>query len=191
MRQAALDAAESVIRRHGVDRMRIVDVAKLVGVNHAILYRHFTDRADLIDAVSLRWLTKLQKKLEAITAADGDPDVRLKQWFATLYALLREKRTADPDLYRSFRLAADENRPFVGKHVAAIRWQVAKLVTEAMQTGQYRDSNPLETATVLFEATTAFHHPALIDDQAAADRQDILALLLEMLTAGLRVTGRN
>jgi len=188
MREAVLDAAESVIRRHGVDRMRIVDVARIVGVNHALLYRHFADRADLIDAVSLRWLTKLQKKLETITASQGDPDTRLKEWFVTLYALLREKRMADPDLYRSFRLAADENRPYFGKHVAAIRWQVAKLVTEAMQRGNYRDSNPLETATVLFEATTAFHHPALIDDQAAADRQDILVLLLEMLTAGLRST---
>ena len=186
MRQAALQATEAVIRRHGVDRTRIVDVAKIIGVNHALLYRHFKDRAALIDAVSERWLTRLQGDLAGIVAAEGDPVARLKQWFSMLYRLMRERRRADPELYRSFRLACDDGRPFTGKHSAAIRWQLAKLVTAAMQSGQLRDGNPLEMAVLLFDATTSFHHPAMIDEQAGTDRQAALASLLEVLIGGLQ-----
>jgi AcrR family transcriptional regulator len=186
MRQAALEAAETVIRRHGVERTRIVDIARIVGVNHALLYRHFKDKAALIDAVSERWLAHLQDDLGRIASDDGDPVVRMKQWFSTLYRAMRERRQADPELYRSFALAHDEGRGFIGKHGAAIRWQLAKLVTAAMQSGQFGDGNPLETAVLLFDATTAFHHPMMIDEQAGADRQAALDQLLGVLIGGLR-----
>lgn len=186
IRQAALEAAEAVIRRHGVERTRIVDIARIVGVNHALLYRHFKDRAALIDAVSERWLARLQDDLGAIAAAEGDPVIRIKQWFTALYRAMRDRRQADPELYHSLRLAHEAGRGFIGKHGAAIRWQLAKLVTAAMQSGQLRDGNPLETAVLLFNAMTAFHHPVMIDEQAGADRQAALASLLDIMTGGLR-----
>ena len=189
LRDVALDATEDVIRRHGVERTRIVDVAAIVGVNHALLYRHFKDRAALIDGVSQRWLARVQADLAAIAAAEGDPVTIMKQWFAALYRAMRDRRRTEPELYRSFRLAFDDGRPFAGKHSGAIRWQLAKLVTAAMQAGQLRDGNPLETAVLMFDAMTAFHHPAMIDEQAGTDRQAEQASLLDVLIAGLRRQG--
>ena len=185
LRQAALEAAESVIRRYGVERTRIVDIARMVGINHALLYRHFKDRAALIDAVSERWLARLQEDLGKITAAESDPVICIEQWFTALYQAMRHRRQADPELYHSLRLAHEEGRAFIGKHGAEIRWQLAKLVTAAMQSGQLRDGNPLETAVLLFDAMTAFHHPVMIDEQAGADRQAALDSLLDIMARGL------
>jgi AcrR family transcriptional regulator len=56
LKLAVLDAAEATIRRHGIEKSRLVDVAKSVGVNHALLYRLFADKEALMDAVSERWL---------------------------------------------------------------------------------------------------------------------------------------
>ena len=140
MRDTALEAAETVIRRHGVDRTRIVDIAAVVGVNHALLYRHFKDRAALIDSVSERWLSRLRQDLDGIASGAGGPVERIRHWLIALHRMLSEKRRSDPELFRSYRRAHDEGRPFIGKHGTAIRWQLAKLVTEAMQSGALADA---------------------------------------------------
>lgn len=186
MRETALEAAEAVIRRHGADRARIVDIAAAIGVNHALLYRHFKDKAALIDAVSERWLAGVERDLGTIVAQEGEPVSRLKRWFAALYATMRDRRHNDPELFDSFHRAWRAGRPFVTRHGTAVRWQLAKLVTAAMQSGRFRDGNPLETAMLLFDATMAYHHPALIDEQTGTDRQAGLQHLLDGVTEGLQ-----
>ena len=188
MRDAALEAAETVIRRHGVDRTRIVDIAAVIGVNHALLYRHFKDRAALIDSVSERWLSHLRRDLDTVAASTGGPVERMRHWLLALHRMLSEKRRSDPELFQSYRQAHDEDRPFIGKHGTAIRWQLAKLVTEAMQSGTLADANPLETAVTLYDATAAFHHPALVDEHAGANREAELGPLVDLLVRGLRTS---
>lgn len=188
MHDAALEAAEAVIRRHGVDRTRIVDIAAVIGVNHALLYRHFKDRAALIDSVSERWLSRLRRDLDMVATGAGGPVERMRDWLLALHRMLSEKRRSDPELFRSYRQAHDEDRPFIGKHGTAIRWQLAKLVTEAMQSGALADTNPLETAVSLYDATAVFHHPALVDEHAGANREAELRPLVDLLVRGLKTS---
>ena len=71
LRSAALDAAEAAIRRYGIDKCRLVDVAKQLGVSHAALYKLFRDKNALMDAVSDRWLLDTEAELAKIVRA-GD-----------------------------------------------------------------------------------------------------------------------
>ena len=60
IRDKALDVTIEQIRRYGFDKVRLVDIAKDLGVSHAALYTHFADRGALLDAVSERWLNALE-----------------------------------------------------------------------------------------------------------------------------------
>jgi AcrR family transcriptional regulator len=59
---AALDAetimlvTEDVLRRYGPTKATVVDVARMLGVSHAAVYRHFPSEAALREAVTRRWL---------------------------------------------------------------------------------------------------------------------------------------
>jgi len=191
LREAIVAAAEAVIRRHGIERTRLVDIARVIGVNHAMLYRHFADRVALIDAVSERWLKHLRDILERIDADGGDPAEGLKRWIVTLHRVMRDKRLADPELFHSYLLAAGDARPVAENHVALIRWQLAKRVTATMQAGSIANGNPLEITVLLYEATRSFHDPASQGRSDGGDKTDderdrILDDLLGILIAGLR-----
>ena len=188
MRIAALDAAEATIRRHGVERTRITDVARLVGVNHARLYRIFPDKAALLDGVSDRWLRKLEAALTEAAHGEAPVPERLSHWFLTLHRLKREKVAADPELYNAFSFAAAGERPFVARHVTFMREQLRDLIAEGMVAGYFAEGCPQAIADLVFEATYPFHHPQLVLDTLHQDREPALLATLDVLIRGLRRT---
>ncbi len=58
-----LDAAEDVLRRFGPEKANVVDVARALGVSHGSVYRHFSSKAALRDAVTERWLARVSDPL--------------------------------------------------------------------------------------------------------------------------------
>ncbi len=185
LRAAVLDAAEAVIRRHGAGKARLVDVAKLIGVNHAVLYRLFPDKAALMDGVSQRWLRRIEARLALVAAMDTPVPVRIREWFATLHRMKREKVSADPELYAAFDMAAMQTRPFVADHVRIIGEQLLALSAEGVETGDFAGRAPERIAAILFDATLSFHHPRLVAQHLGADRETELGDLIGTLMAGL------
>lgn len=54
VRAQVLDAAERCLRREGVRRTRMVDIAAEAGISRAWLYRQFPDKASVVQAVIVR-----------------------------------------------------------------------------------------------------------------------------------------
>ena len=86
IRDKAIDVAIEQMRRRGFDRVRLVDIAKDLGVSHAALYSHFADRGALLDAVSERWVNAL----EGLAGGDLPQGQRpgrenTCEWFQKLY----------------------------------------------------------------------------------------------------------
>ena len=66
-----LAAAETVLRRHGVEKTNVVDIARALGISHANIYRHFPSKKALLDAVAARWLERVTAPL---AGHRGGPD---------------------------------------------------------------------------------------------------------------------
>jgi len=62
-RREILDAAHRCVERFGVRRTRMDDVAELAGVSRPLLYRYFSNRRELIDAVLLDGVRTVAQKL--------------------------------------------------------------------------------------------------------------------------------
>ena len=55
----------------GVDKVRMSDVARDIGVTHAALYPHFADKAALLDAVTQTWLRSVDAAAAAAAAVSA------------------------------------------------------------------------------------------------------------------------
>jgi len=112
LRAKAVESTIHQIRRHGFEKVRLVDVAKEVGVTHAALYGHFKDKSALLDAVSEKWLNSLEEKLLQVCQKEKDPIARIQEWFFRLHELKRQKVTNEPELYKAFDFAAKMKKSF-------------------------------------------------------------------------------
>nr|WP_269329827.1 TetR/AcrR family transcriptional regulator [Kineosporia babensis] len=70
-----LEAAQETLRESGVDALSLRDLARRAGVSHAAPRRHFPDRQELIDALTISGFEQLHEQLRTATDA-ADPDFR-------------------------------------------------------------------------------------------------------------------
>ncbi|MBM9578521.1 TetR family transcriptional regulator [Leptospira sp. 201903070] len=183
----ALDSTEAEIRKNGVERLKLTDIARDLKVSHAALYKFFSDKQSLLDEVSKRWLDRIDRELERISAKEEPVDSILKEWFLKLHSLKREKILADPRLFTAFNLSAEKTRPFVVSHLATMANLLEDLVSRGMQAGTFHCSSAKEGARILFEGTASFHHPRLVLESIEVERTPLLEVLLETLISGLKM----
>lgn len=186
LKEKALQIAEDKLRYYGFEKFRLTDIAKELHVSHAALYNHFPDKAALLDAISERWLNRMDSVLDAITQQQASPSQVIIKWFLTYHELKKEKVLTDPELFKSFNMAAELQKPFILLHLQNLNNQLLLLVQKAIDVGQIRSQSPNPVVKLLFEATVSFHHPRMVLDHKDEQREDILKELVSVLLEGLK-----
>ncbi|RHX88384.1 TetR family transcriptional regulator [Leptospira stimsonii] len=182
----ALDSTETEIRKNGVERLKLTEIARDLKVSHAVLYKFFSDKQALLDEVSKRWLDRIDRELERISAKEEPVDEILKEWFLTLHSMKRKKILMDPKLFGAFNLSAEKTRPFVVSHLATMSRLLEDLISKGMKSGTFSCTNAEEGARILFQGTAAFHHPRLVLESIEEERTPLLEKLLDTLISGLK-----
>ena len=73
-----LEVTEDVLRRFGLAKATVVDVARALDVSHGSVYRHFPSKASLREAVAKRWLDRVNAPLQKIAESTGPAPARLE-----------------------------------------------------------------------------------------------------------------
>jgi AcrR family transcriptional regulator len=72
-----LEATRTLFDQRGVRDAQIEDIAKAVGINRAIVYRHFTGKEELFALTLVGYLDELRVALADAAGSTGDPRDRL------------------------------------------------------------------------------------------------------------------
>lgn len=186
LKEKVMQLTEENIRYYGFAKFRLTDIAKELRISHAALYNHFPDKAALLDAISQRWLTQMDNELELISQKEASPRQLITEWFLKYHELKKEKVLKDPELFKSFNMAAEVLKPFIIGHLHNLNEQLLVLVKKAIATGQIRRESPTKTVQLLLEATISFHHPRMVLDHKDEQRELLLQKIVEILLDGLK-----
>jgi AcrR family transcriptional regulator len=185
IREKALEITEEKIRYHGFEKFRLTDLAKELKVSHAALYNHFPNKSALLDAISERWLTQMDHTLACIVKKKTPPCKLITEWFLQYHELKREKVLKDPELFKSFNMAAELEKPFILTHLQNMNNQLLELVQRAVTAGEIHNELPEKMVELLMEATVSFHHPRMVLDHKDENREPLLQKIIEVLLDGL------
>ena len=182
-----LETTEDVLRRFGLAKATVVDVARALNVSHGSVYRHFPSKASLRDAVARRWLDRANAPLQTIAEGAGSARDKLERWLRAQFAIKCSKVADDPEMFATYLALAQEARAVVNAHKDRLIDQLAHILTEGVEQGVFHVRDIDATARAIFDATSRFHHPAHADewrDPTLAARTDaVLDLLLKGLEA--------
>jgi AcrR family transcriptional regulator len=185
-----LEVTEDVLRRFGLAKATVVDVARALDVSHGSVYRHFPSKASLREAVAKRWLDRVNTPLERIAEGSGPAPARLERWLRALFAAKYKRVCEDPEMFATYLTLAREACAVVKAHKEGLVDQIAHMLSDGVKQGAFDVADVKTTARAVFDATIRFHHPAHSEewsDPAQAARIDaVLALLLKGLEAPRR-----
>jgi AcrR family transcriptional regulator len=176
-----LEVTEDVLRRYGLAKATVVDVARALDVSHGSVYRHFPSKASLREAVAKRWLDRVNAPLQQIAEGVGPAPAKLERWLRTMIAIKHKKVADDPEMFETYLTLAQEACKVVRAHKEGLIDQVAQILSEGVKQGAFQVADTKATARALFEATSRFHHPAHAEewkDPQLATRIDVLLALL-------------
>lgn len=163
-KEMILDTAEQSLRRFGLDKATVVDVARALGVSHGTVYRHFPSKATLRAAVAERWLHSISAPLADVFDHSCSATDRLRLWFDSLIRIKRTKAFDDPELFSVYSALVAEAVDVVHVHITDLVDQVTRIVEEGIANQEFTSRDAGTIASAVFMATARFHHPALANE---------------------------
>lgn len=167
-------AARRIVERHGPEALSMQAVAHAVGIQAPSMYKHFTDRAALLRAVSLAVAEHMQRAIaRATTTTNASDDLR---------AIARAQRSyavRSPHLYALLFATSDRAAGLADADYAATSARILDLMAVH---GEPRHALAASRLLVSFvhgfstmEAAGAFHLGGSVDDAFEFGLDRILA----------------
>ena len=157
--QRILAPAQALLRRYGPAKTIVVDVARELAVSHASVYRHFPSKAALRDAVAERWLLSISEAARRSRPRGRAGAARLRRWLDVLIASKRSRALNDAELFATYARLAGEARAVIAAHVDTLVEQLARLIADGVERGEFVVDDPEAAARAVFDATGRFHNP--------------------------------
>ena len=176
-----LEVTEDVLRRYGLAKATVVDVARALDVSHGSVYRHFPSKASLREAVAKRWLERVSTPLAKIAESAGPAPAKFDSWLRELFAAKQKRYLEDPEMFATYLTLAREACKTVNGHKTCLTGQLELILADGVKQGAFEIADTKATAQAIFDAVTRFHHPAHSDEwkdpQLAARIDAVIALL--------------
>jgi AcrR family transcriptional regulator len=185
-----LEVTEDVLRRFGLAKATVVDVARALDVSHGSVYRHFPSKASLREAVAKRWLDRVSSPLRQITESKEPAPARLERWLRTLCLAKQKKVSEDPEMFATYLTLAREACTVVKAHKDGLIDQIAAIISDGVKQGAFDVTDAKASARAIFEATSRYQHPAHADEWKDPDLGARLDVLLALLLRGLAACKR-
>jgi AcrR family transcriptional regulator len=180
-----LEVTEDVLRRFGLAKATVVDVARALDVSHGSVYRHFPSKASLREAVAKRWLDRVSSPLREITESKDPAPARLERWLRTLCLAKQKKVSEDPEMFATYLTLAREACSVVKAHKDGLIDQIAAIISDGVKQGAFDVADAKASARAIFEATSRYQHPAHADEWKDPDLAVRFDALLALLLRGL------
>jgi AcrR family transcriptional regulator len=182
-----LDVTEDVLRRFGLAKATVVDVARALDVSHGSVYRHFPSKQSLRQAVAKRWLERVSAPLIRIAEESGPAPARLERWLRTLCRTKQTKVLEDPEMFATYLTLANEACVVVKAHKEGLADQITGILADGVKQGAFHIIDVKATARAILDAVSRYYHPAHSEewkDPELAMRFDaLLGLVLKGLEA--------
>lgn len=192
IRDRILDATVEQLRRHGPAKTGVVDVARALDMSHSNVYKHFASKSALFDAVAERWLAQVMAPLTKITADKKTPaPKRLKAWVRTLTEVKRRKVLDDPEMFAVYSGITMQAHDVVARHVAHMHDEIGEILRDGAKAEDWSLKSADGAAKMILNATSRFHHPAMVQLDAGKSDLKELDALVDVLIAGLQARGSS
>jgi AcrR family transcriptional regulator len=164
---------ETLLRIYGHRKIRVADVADACGFSAANVYRYFSSRDAILDALASHYLREAERTALACAARSShSARDRLNGFLTGLNTALTIFSDSEPRVGELLADAAAERWPCYSNYDALVVCRIAEILTDASASGEFRlEGDAGQEARRVKAAACALVEPDVI--QLCRDRHDV------------------
>jgi AcrR family transcriptional regulator len=173
-RARIMDTAEALFRRLGFAKTAVADIAGELDMSPANIYRFFSSKDAIVEAICRRFLAEIEAKAWAVARAKGPASERV-EWLILQILSYHKKNVLAEQRVNDLVLAAIESSwDAIRAHKDVMRTVVEVILRDGIAAGEFDPVEPREAAELILRSVLAFTHPMVIG-QCIEEGEDLEA----------------
>src|SRR6202790_4777230 len=129
-RERILVVAERFFREIGYQKTTVADIAKVLRMSPANVYRFFDSKKAIHEGVARSLMGGVEDAAEAIVPKGGPAAARLRELMTTIHRMNCERYVGDSKLHEMVAVAMEENWQVCGPHTQQINTPFSAIIAQ-------------------------------------------------------------
>lgn len=185
VRAQLLELVEEMVRRTGSAGITLSALAAEAGMSPANIYRFFENKEALYEAVAERWFAPKIRIMEDVITSNAPARIKLYDFFARRFVLMRDNYLNDPDLFKSYLDLGEEHVEVVRGYIDLGDHYLAMIVAEAMDEGYFAGLSIDRTVSLINLMVNPFVNPTLMSQLIHSVTEEKLGQVITTILTGL------
>jgi AcrR family transcriptional regulator len=188
-RERILVVAERLFREIGYQKTTVADIAKMLRMSPANVYRFFDSKKAIHEGVARTLMGGVEDAAQAIATRHGPAAARLRELMTTIHRMNSERYVGDSKLHEMVAIAMEESWQVCVAHMETITQTIGGVIAEGAASGEFEVSDVPLAAMCACTAMMRFFHPQMIA-QCANKPGPSLDQMIDFVLAGLAPRAR-
>jgi AcrR family transcriptional regulator len=189
-RERILVTAERLFREIGYQKTTVADIAKVLRMSPANVYRFFDSKKAIHEGVARGLMGEVETAARAIASKREPVASRLRELLTTIHRMNSERYVGDSKLHEMVEVAMEESWDVCVAHMERITETIAGVIAEGAASGEFEASDVPAAAMCTCTAMMRFFHPQMIA-QSANKPGPSLDQMVDFILASLAPRGKR
>ena len=188
-RERILEVAERFFREIGYQKTTVADIAKVLRMSPANVYRFFDSKKAINEGVARRLMGEVEQATETIAVTPESAVFRLRELLTTIHRMNCERYLGESKLHEMVEIAMEESWQVCVAHMERITQTIAQIIAEGAASGEFEAPDVPLAAMCACTAMMRYFHPQMIS-QCADKPGPSLDQMIDFVLAGLAPRGK-
>jgi AcrR family transcriptional regulator len=188
-RERILVVAERLFREIGYQKTTVADIAKVLRMSPANVYRFFDSKKAIHEGVARGLMGEVEEEAQRIADTPGPAAPRLRELMKTVHRMNSERYVGDSKLHEMVAIAMEEDWDVCVAHIQLITQTMGSVIAQGMASGEFAVRDLEEAALCCCTGMLRFFHPQMIA-QCANKPGPTIDQMIDFLLAGLAPRGK-
>jgi AcrR family transcriptional regulator len=189
-RERILVVAERLFREIGYQKTTVADIAKMLRMSPANVYRFFDSKKAIHEGVARSLMGGVEDAAQAIAAKRGPAATRLRELLTAIHRMNSERYVGDSKLHEMVAIAMEESWEVCLAHMQHITETIGSVIADGVASGEFETSDVPVTTLCACTAMMRFFHPQMIAE-CVNKPGPTLDQMIDFILAGLAPHGKK
>src|SRR6184192_1468430 len=188
-RERILVVAERLFREIGYQKTTVADIAKVLRMSPANVYRFFDSKKAINEGVARRLMGGVEDAAQAIATRHDSAVSRLRELVTTVHRMNSERYVGDSKLHEMVEIAMEEDWDVCVAHMECIAATLGQVIAQGAASGEFEAPDLQLASLCACTAMMRFFHPQMIA-QCATKPGPTIDQMIDFVIAGLSPRGK-